>query len=372
MNKQASMDRIRELIEKVKNAASSEKNLSRTKKKPTVTVGVEDPIAWTIIFDFDANTYYNDPYFYVEQVLRQKLWRWENIGDDTPITSDIQASLGYYPEYTYLGMEVRFNSNGVPVIQEDHPLTRNADMSLLEPVDFMNSGWMPRLLAWHEKIKEIVGDELNVVFPIWWRGCLDLAIQLRGYENFINDTMDNLVFVHDLLKFITEQRRLWYEGYCRYFGCKMPPAWIGDDWINIPFITPGIFSDFVLPRYLEMEKYHGSIEYIHSCGNQTPIQKYLLEIKTLKTFEAGPWSDLSQTLVNIPKDKHIQVILHPNDILYANKAEMEAKLRFITESCSGRSFNITTSGLTPTAGYIEEYIEQIRLWIDCANNILNR
>ena len=43
----------------------------------------------------------------------------------------------------------------------------------------------------------------------WWRGPLDLAIQLRGYEALMVDISERPAFVHDLLRFITEQRCRW-------------------------------------------------------------------------------------------------------------------------------------------------------------------
>ena len=46
-----------------------------------------------------------------------------------------------------------------------------------------------------------------MTFPTFNRGPLDINVQLRGYEGFI------------------------------------------DDWVNVPFISPALFRDFVLPLY---------------------------------------------------------------------------------------------------------------------------
>jgi len=42
----------------------------------------------------------------------QLLWHWDNIEDDFPMVVDIPAGLGYYPEYTFFGMDVQFNWKG--------------------------------------------------------------------------------------------------------------------------------------------------------------------------------------------------------------------------------------------------------------------
>ena len=363
-------DQISALIEQVKSASASPRNASRGKARPSLVIGIEDPIAWTILFGYDVNQYFTDPLFYVEQTLRLKLWRFEHIEDEIPLTAELPAWLGHYPEYTFLGMAVSFNPRGVPLIQPDHPLSQTPDLGLLAPVDFKTSGWMPRILRWYEDINRIVAGRLKVTFNMtWWRGCLDLAIQLRGYDQFVADIMERPGFVHQLLLFLTEQRCRWHEHYCRHFGLPLAPAGVADDWINIPFISPQFFADFVLPRYLEIERFHGGISGVHSCGNQTPVQQYLLLIRSLNHFEVSPWTDLTQTLRNLPPDKTLGVALHPNDVLCASPEQMADKLRFITASCAGRHYGISTSGLTPITGDPQDYLDSIARWLAIARQI---
>ncbi len=102
---------------------------------------------------------------------------------------------------------------------------------------------------------------------------------------------------------------------------------MADDWINVPFISPELFRDFVLPPYLAIERFHGGIGSVHSCGNQAPVQRYLLEIRSLPQLEVSAWTSLDETLVNVPASKTLWISLHPNDVLCASPTEMEAKLR---------------------------------------------
>ncbi len=360
------------LIERVQEAANSPGNRSRVERKPKATFGIEEPIAWVKIFGYDANRYFSDPEFYFRQILRQKLWRWENFpDDDAPITLDMPAWLGHYPEYTLLGLSVTFDSQGVPIIQTDHPLTRAPDLSLLQPIDFYTSGWMPRVLRWYDSLQRISAGRLNVTFNMtWWRGCLDLAVQLRGYDNLVNDMIERPGFVHDLMKFLVEQRCRWWDGYYRHFALKPGPTDVADDWINVPFISPWMFEDFVLPRYLEIEAFHGGINSIHSCGDQTPVQKYLLQIKSLPVLEVSPWTSLEQTLINVPSNKRLVIGLHPNDVLVASPVEMEQKLHYIVSLCQDRDYQIGTSGLTPISSDLSEFVERIRTWTHLASSAL--
>jgi len=363
------------LIDRVLAAADSEQNRRRlARRRPTAIFGLEEPICWTKLFGFDANRYFSDPVFYFDQALKQKLWRWEHFPHDhNPITATVPATLGFYPEYTLVGMDVSFTAEGVPVISKDHPLTRRPDLSLLNPVDFKTSGWMPRILKWFDDLLAISAGRIPVRLyeytGIWWRGGLDLAIELRGYENIVIDVIERPQFIHDLMRWLVEQRCRWYEQYYRHFGLKPQPVFIADDWINIPFITPSLFADFVLPRYLEIERFHGGITSIHSCGNQVPVQSELLKIQSLQEMEISPWSDLQQSLANIPASMPLRLTLHANDVLYASADAMRRQMETIAAACRGRSYLLATSGLTPETGEAEGYITKIQTWTQIADSI---
>ena len=369
---QANLADIDDLLARVRQAAGGAVNQARGKKKPGRFFNVEDPIVWATLYDFDANRYYSDARFYFAQNLLQKLWRWETFPDeDSPLNLDVPAWLGHYVEFTFIGLSVGFTPRGVPIIQTDHPLTRTPDLSLLRPVEFKTSGWIDRMLRWHEQLSVLAAGRVHVPFAmVWWRGCLDLAVALRGYENLVADMVERPQFVHGLLKWLVEQRCRWYEGYYRHFGLKPSIAYVADDWINVPFITPAMFADFVLPRYLEIEKFHGAIGGVHSCGNQAPVQKYLLEIKSLPGLEVSPWTDLETTLANVPPAKNLVVALHPNDVLIAGRREMENKLTFIRDRCLGRNYTVATSGLTPLSDDHRRYEDSIRMWIEVGNQVL--
>jgi hypothetical protein len=370
------LDRIAALIDRIHDAVSSPENKARlcrisTYQQPNVIFSFEEPMTWVRLWNLDTARYYMDPYYYIENILEQKLWRWENFPDDNlPITAEIPASLSMYPEYTFLGMGLYFSPEGIPTIQNDHPLTRTPDLSLLTPVNFQTSGWMPRLLRWWDDLNRIIAGRIKVVNTMtWWRGCLDLAVQLRGYDQFILDIAERPAFVHDLLKFLTEQRCYWWEAYNQHFNLPLMPSDIGEDWLNVPFISPYFFRDFVLPRYLEIEAFHGGIRSLHSCGNQAPLQQYFLEIKSLSNYEVSPWTSLVKSLENLPVEKKLAIGLHPNDVLFTTPQEMETRLRGIREACAGRSYDIGTSGLTPIFGTSETFIRQVNVWLDIVHAI---
>lgn len=368
---QESLARIGALIERVNEAAASPQNQSRGQRRPIINFGIEEPMTWVLLWQLDTPRYYSDPLFYVETTLKQKLWRWDNFPEDNlPITAEIPASLSMYPEYTFVGMQLYFSPEGIPTIQTDHPLTRTPDLSLLKPVDFKTSGWMPRVMRWWDFINRIIADRLRVTNAMtWWRGCLDLGMQLRSYEQLMLDIVERPQFVQDLMKFLTEQRCRWWEAYSRHFNLPLKPTDLGEDWLNVPFISPGFFRDFVLPRYLEMETFHGGINSIHSCGDQTPLQRYFLQIKSLPNYEVSPWTSLEKTLVNVPADKKLMIGMHPNDVLFSTPEAMETRLRGIQAACAGRNYDIGTSGLTPILDTPEAFYRQVNRWLGVVHKV---
>jgi hypothetical protein len=358
--------RIEALVDKVLEAVASPENGRRKARAPVISVGLEDPIASTKIFGFDANDFYGDPLLNLELQLRGKLWRWEHIPDDTPMTAEMPLFLSYYPEYTFLGIGVAFSAEGVPDIQQDHPMTRNPDVGLIPAVDFERSGWMPRLLEWYGRFNDILKGRLAVLFPDWGRGCLDIAVQLRGYAALMTDIVERPAFVHELLGALTVERIRWFGDLYRFMGRSPAPVGIADDWLNVPYITPGFFEEFVLPRYHEIERFHGGIASIHSCGNQTPLQPAMLRIRSLTFFEVSAWTDLAKTVATVPAQYTLGLSVHPNDVLVAPPAEIREKLTRFARLCRGRTWSMGTSGLTPLTADIGEFERRICRWIGIA------
>lgn len=362
-------DTIARLIDEVKDAAASAAMPYPANGRPYLAVGIHDYTTQAYLFGLDFDRYFTDPAYYTEETLKLKLWRHRTFRDDNLITADLSASLGYYPEYTYLGMDVHVDAQGVAQLQTDHPLTQTPDLSLLQPIDFYTSGWMPRVLRWYDQISAEVDGRLPVSFGMtWWRGPLDLAIQLRGYEAFMADAAERPEFVRGLLGFLTEQRCRWYEGYYRHFGLSPTPGAIGDDWLNVPFISPAFFAEFVLPCYREIERFHGGLAWIHSCGNQGPLQPYLRTLTSLNGFEVSPWTDMEETLGNISADKQLGFDLHPTAVMLDDLETMRAKLRAIKHACAGRTFSVQGGGALIRDSR-EDYVQRLRDWLVIAYEV---
>lgn len=374
MAQEISADDITRQYEAVLERANSPANEARkSPTPPVVTIFMEGTIAWGALFGFDANDFYSDPALCTFEQFREKAYAFDNFDDDTVLGTGLEATVGWYTEYTTLGMSVGIEPRGVPIIQADHPLSQTPDLSLVPEMDFRGGGDMPKLLAMYDRMGEIADGRWPVSLWQWNRGPLDLAIQMRGYDNFIMDTMERPDFLRGLMQKITDARIAWYEGYAEYTGTRPGAAGIGDDWLNVPFISPAIFDDFVLPYYMQLEEYHGKLWGVHSCGNQTPIQKSLLRLKTLDGYECSAWTDLKQTVANIPPDKHIAVAVHNvRDVLVCSDEWMVENLTFIRDTLQGRSYSIVANGLQKIHDDYDQDLASIRRWIATARRVLGK
>lgn len=363
---------LESLIDTLVQARGSSRNAAKkATSDPRLTVYLEN-IGWAQLFDYDVNRYYADPAFQLEMQLRQRLYHWEHFDDDTPVSADFQATVGMYADFSLFDMPVRHEPVGIPHIRSDHPMTQKPDVGLLKRHDFHRTGDMPRLISMWEAMQRLAGSRLTVSFPVWNRGPLDIAVQLRGYENFVADTVERPQFVHDLMRFINDERMRWSEERARFIGSNPAGACISDDWVNVPFISPSIFEDFCLPRYLDLEVYHGRIHSLHSCGDKSPLVDLMLRIRTLDSFEVNHWTPLATMLERVPADKHLAIAMQNLDVLLGSEQEHEAKVRAIVEACHGRRYSLCGQALQRISEEYDRDLRQIVQFIRAAKRALGR
>ena len=365
-------DTLDELIDRYLAACDSARNRAKAAAPgPAFTVYLEN-IGWAQLFDYEYDRYLSAAAFQLEMQLRERLYHWEHFDDDTVLSPHFNAVAGYYPEYTLLDMPVRHERVGIPHIRDDHPLTREPNLRLLRPHDFMTSGQMPRVIRVWEQMSELAGDRFSIGFHEWHRGPLDLAIQLRGYDSFVADTVERPQFVRDLMRFLVDERIRWWEARTQFLGTKPEAVGISDDWVNVPFISPAMFEDFCLPRYLELERYHGAVNRFHSCGNKAPLAHLVMRIATLGRIEVNHWTPLEDMLAAVPEDKWLDYSFQNLDVLLGSEEEQEAKVHSVVDACRGRRYTLCGQALQQISDDYTADMGQIKQFIRAARRVLGR
>jgi hypothetical protein len=142
------------------------------------------------------------------------------------------------------------------------------------------------------------GDALTIGFPTLNRGPLDIYVQLRGYDRFVEDTQDRPQFVHDFLALIVRERAAWNRERRRYLGepePAEPTTRIDDDWVNVPFISPAMFREFVIPAYRRISAAEGQVVGFHTCGVMVPVVGELLGVfPGIRTLDISGWNDFEK------------------------------------------------------------------------------
>ena len=251
------------------------------------------------LFDFDMNILFSDPELSMEIALRSKIFWLDNSHDDQNADLVVAATAGMYFDMTLFGLGVRHTSQGVPEFMP-HPIAKKADISLIGAFDFHTTGEMPNLLRQYDLLREISNkrydNKIKVLFPSFQRGPLDIYIQMRGYYGFIEDILENPQFARDFLSYIVNGRIRWNVERAVFLGEEFPAGntFIADDWVNMPFITPWMFDDFIIPAYKKIQDAEGKVNGFHTCGVMGLLAGRLLQVfPDIRTLEVSGWNDFS-------------------------------------------------------------------------------
>jgi len=255
-------------------------------------------IGWPELFGYEMNHLLEDAEFSIEQNLRQKIFWLDNVADDGIPGLGISADVGLYWDMTLFGMQIRHTAIGVPEFQP-HPFQRKFDRAVLGHFDFYTTGVMPKLIAKYQRMQEIsrrkYGGKLPVGFPCFHRGPLDIYVQLRGYENFLEDIADRPDAFQEAMVWLVDERCRFAQERQKFLGENALPAtsFIGDDWVNIPFISPDFFRASIVPIYQRIRNQEGPVSGFHTCGNIEAIAGDLLRVfPEMQCLEVSGWNDV--------------------------------------------------------------------------------
>jgi len=327
------------------------------------------------LFGFDMNDYYKNPQLALEISLRSKIFWLDNSRDDGLASPDITVASMYF-DMTLFGIEIKYQSDGVPLYGA-HPLMEKADLTLLAPFDFYLSGEMPvtheRYRAIKKLSREVYDDRLAIEFPNFSRGPLDIYVQLRGYENFIDDTSGDARFTRELLSFIVDERNRYNQKVAELNLRPREKVFIADDWVNVPFISPRIFEEYVLPAYRQIQENEGDVTGFHTCGVFGATAAQLLgAFPTIRSIDISGWNDfaLMDDTIDQKIDFNLQFI--NTFVLFAPEEEKRAKLEQIAKIAKHRKVSVCAQAIVKAHDTLDESIAQMNAFIDLAREVLRQ
>lgn len=333
-------------------------------------------IGWPPLFGYDMNRFYQDPEFMLEMELRQRLFWLDNSEGDNLPGLDILPTTGNYWDITLFGQRIRTAPDGVPEFLP-HPLADKPDLSLLPAWEFNTSGDMPLLLRQYRELRQLSAErydgKVKVGFPCFYRGPLDVAIQLRGYENFIMDIQENPDFVRALLGRIVQERIRWNRERAAWLGETFPSAstFIADDWVNPPFISPTIFREFALPAFRAIQAGEGPVTGFHTCGPMVSLVNDLLAaLPDIDILDVSGWNDLAQLDAVVAPGKNFSCQMKNTFVLSGTAVEHRALLEVIKRIAARRPVSVCAQAIVKLHDSYEEDLGRMNTFIRLAREVL--
>ena len=332
-------------------------------------------IGWPELFGFDMNEFYGRPEFAVEMQVREQIFWADNAVDDAPLATALSATTGWYFDMTLFGQRIRHGADGVPHF-EVHPLAERPALSLLPRFDFEASGDMPALIERYQRMGRCVeaeyGERLGVLFPHFHRGPLDTYVQLRGYENFVGDALENPELVAEFLAFFADERLRFARERAAFLGEAGLPAttFVADDWVNIPFISPEIFHRLVAPVYRRTRANEGPVTGYHTCGRMEPVVQELLAVfPDIRRLEVNGWNDLELLDQLISPEVGFDLSFINTFVLSATPTQQREKLELVARVARHRRLTLCAQAMVKLDSY-EETMRRMNRFVELARQVL--
>ncbi|MDK2798852.1 MAG: hypothetical protein PWP27_586 [Clostridiales bacterium] len=329
---------------------------------------------WAKYFNFSLKDYYLNGQVFLENYLKAIIERFKLFNDDVFVTKRVPIWMASGFEASMFGIDVNFFDDKDPWIDHKVMIETPEDLKNMKIPDFYKSGLMPKAIEVYEYVKENLDDDFEVLFPEWIRGPFGVAVYLRGFENLLMDMMDEPEFVHELMRFIVESRKTWYDSLEKYLGRPVVKANLFNDEVNCPSLSPALYEEFVLPYEKELSEYHGGLHYWHSCGDLTPLYKDIVAIPNIDMIHKSPWSSAAEVGKVFGKVSAIEVCLNPQ------KDILEGSEQYMRELLTGFVKDLTEAqvqGYTLRANNIIFYntwdfsIEKSRMFINIAREVVD-
>ena len=198
------------------------------------------------------------------------------------------------------------------------------------------------------EVCEMVGSALKKEAAV--RGIVSLpwtvAIQMRGMEQFIYDTIDDPDFVHAAMRFCTDYTKVLGDAVVEAIGEGGVGLYATDPSSGCSVISPQMYRDFVKPYHQEIVDYFKERKTwitFHICGYLDPIMEDIVStgVNGISIDERSSLKKMFQASCG-----KAVVIGNIAPLLFANgtKEDIETAVRECMQVASGESGYILASG----------------------------
>ncbi|MCL4418432.1 MAG: hypothetical protein M1365_17395 [Actinobacteria bacterium] len=190
----------------------------------------------------------------------------------------------YNIESDALGQKVKYFDKDLPAVDGESPFIKEkSDLNKIKNIDFYKNKRCRFVLDLIGSYKEITGSYFKPRFC----APFSLAVNIRGYDNLINDIYNDKKFVKELFKVINHELLApWISIQRKEIGDNSLIASGADAWVTVPIVNLMIFENVIIPSFLELKGLVGNI-YLSIMGGARHLKdpnKFLDIQKILNPF----------------------------------------------------------------------------------------
>ena len=150
----------------------------------------------------------------------------------------------YNIEAEAMGQKIIYHPDGIPDADRRDPLIKSpSDLDNIQAPDPYKSGRMP----WVHQINKICKEMTGRFARTFFCAPFSLAVNIRGYENLVNDIYGDPAFAHRLFEFLCDEVIVPYVEAMRSEVGNPDLAVDGvDAWASPPIITLDMMDEYVV------------------------------------------------------------------------------------------------------------------------------
>ncbi|MBW1709063.1 MAG: uroporphyrinogen decarboxylase family protein [Deltaproteobacteria bacterium] len=258
-----------------------------------------------------------------------------------------------------IGCEMEFPEDNIshpkaPILED---ASRLAGLKVPDP---KKDGRIPYFFELCERVFSEVSK--TATMGLGHSGPWNIAIQTRGAEQLLMDTILDPEFVHELMKFTTEVVRAMGDALIE---AGFSPS-LGEASASCSLISPKIYREFIGPYHKELQDYFMAKRApmsLHVCGFIDPIMEDIID--TGINFISLDAPSSLKKLVDLSQGK-VTIMGNVPTVHFAtsSREEMESSINDCLETAAGGSGFILASGceipLNSTKDRIDHFFEYSR------------
>ena len=162
----------------------------------------------------------------------------------------------YNIEAEALGQNIKYFDNDLPAVDTNEPLIKDkSDIYKIKNIRFDNARCRFVL-----DLIELYGEKIGKGYKPRICAPFSLAVNIRGYDNLINDIYSDRRFVKELFRMINhEVLAPWIDIQRERLGDEKAIVSGADAWVAIPNVNIEILNEIIIPSYLQLKGLVGNI-----------------------------------------------------------------------------------------------------------------